>query len=617
MLSLVQLCLAGLVVAYAVNHIRCFVVNLAAAKRSGLPYICVPVYTFNRAWLVVHRLLMPLLYKLPQSWTDPWLQFLTPDVVWNTKYDMFRQRGSDVFLTVTPGGTMMYVADAEVIAQITSRRNDFPKPTWMYGSLNIFGQNVVSTEGAAWRHHRKITSPPFTEKNNHLVWEESLHQAKAMLEGWVGTSGHDSGTVWDVASRAMRLSLHVISRAGFGVRLDWPHENKSKQIPEGHTMSYKDALSTLLERVVMIMLTPKWILAHSPWKAHKEAWEAYVEWGKYMNEIYMAKRYEIQHGESSEGLDLMGALVKGAGISAESASAEVTQKAPTKQVLSKEEVLGNAFAMILAGHETTANTIHFATVFLALHPESQRNLQEDLDRILGDRPISEWTYDHDMPRLFGGMCGGVMNEQLRLIPPVIGIPKCTLEGSPQGIDFNGSHITVPGDCSITINTTATHLNPKYWPHTSEEDLATFRPERWLKSEENRQGTEEEHEKVDLEGPDRRPDTAASLFRPARGAYVPFSMDARSCLGRRFAQSEILAVLAVLFKNYSVELDVSLYMSDAELAIASVEEKKVAWKKAEARARELMRSGMGTVITIQMRKGKVLLRFVRRGEEKFS
>ena len=65
----------------------------------------------------------------------------------------------------------MWTADADVIAEMVgTRRNDFPKPSHFYRSVNIYGKNVVSSEGALWRQHRRITSPPFTEKNNHLVW---------------------------------------------------------------------------------------------------------------------------------------------------------------------------------------------------------------------------------------------------------------------------------------------------------------------------------------------------------------------------------------------------------------------------------------------------------------
>ena len=556
---------------------------------------------------------------------------MVPEFVWDKQYETFRTIGSDAFFIVSPGANTLYVADPEAITQITTRRNDFPKPIWIYRSVDIYGKNVVSTEGAIWRHHRKITSPPFTEKNNHVVWTESLHQAQSMVSGWVSPDAQSSGPIWDVAAQAMRLSLHVISRAGFGERLEWPHEEKDKTIPAGHTLSYKDALSTLLENIIPVMLTPRWLLPRSPLKIHKVANEAFVEWGKYMREMYYGKRSEMQQGETREGMDLMGALVKGAGITAESlnengsADPEKAGAQNNKQLLTDDEILGNAFVFILAGHETAANTIHFSMLFLAMHPESQRRLQKDLDDILGDKPISEWDYDEDVPKLFGSMCGAVMNEELRLIPPVVGIPKSTPQDRPQGLQLSGRHVTVPGGSYITLNTAALHRNPKHWPHTSEEDLLAFRPERWLVEDGKANGhqpTAEEQayateEGLDFDGPDKRADTSASLFRPVKGSYIPFSDGYRSCLGRRFAQVEILAVLAVIFKTWSVELDVSSTLSDEEMKTASEEQKKDAWEKAFTRSEHLLKTGMMTIITIQMRAGKVPMRFVKRGSERFD
>jgi cytochrome P450 len=177
--------------------------------------------------------------------------------------------GSDIFLVCSPGKTAVFVAHPEAITQITTRRNDFPKPIEMYGSVDLYGKNVVSTEGSIWRHHRKIISPPFTEKNNHLVWQESLHQTRSMMCALVGQESANNGKVDDIAAATMRFSLHVISRAGFGERLLWPHEEmvkngKAGRVPDGHTMTYKDALSTLLENIISVMLLPRWFLGQYP-----------------------------------------------------------------------------------------------------------------------------------------------------------------------------------------------------------------------------------------------------------------------------------------------------------------------------------------------------------------
>ncbi|GAB7346615.1 hypothetical protein MBLNU459_g1755t1 [Dothideomycetes sp. NU459] len=641
MLSLVWIAVIALTGAYIVNYYLCFARNLAAAKQSGIPYVIAPVYMFNRFWLVTHRLWIPFLEKLPSKWTENWLPLMDIEWTWTQKHAPFKRLGSDIILLVSPGRTAVFVADAEAHTQICTRRNDFPKPIEMYGSVDLFGKNVVSTEGSIWRHHRKITSPPFTEKNNYQVWLESLHQGESMLTSWIKQGKESVARVPDVGADTMRLSLHVISRAGFGVRLLWPHEEleqggKAGVIPEGHTMTYKDALSTLLENILAVMLIPRWLLIRSPLKSNQIAYNSFLEWGKYMREMYQEKRSEVQAGETREGMDLMGALISGAGITSDSISTQDPEKG-SKQLLTDDEILGNAFVFILAGHETAANTLHFSMLYLAMHYGSQARLHRDLDEIFGDRPVSEWDYDRDVPKLFGSMAGAVMNEELRLIPPVVGIPKSTPKGSPQPMIIGGKRVIVPGGSHVTLDTVATHRNPKYWPTLCgpdateadiDADLDSFKPERWLLDTKTRPGhaaaaaaAQVDHA-TDLEatedigGPNSQ-DTSASLFRPPRGAYIPFSEGFRACLGRRFAQVEVLAVLAVIFREYSVELALDEYASDDELAAMGAKQREQTWRKAKGRAESLLKHGMGSIITIQMRDGKVPMKFVKRGLERFK
>lgn len=147
-----------------------------------------------------------------------------------------------------------------------------------------------------------------------------------MLHSWVGRTDNKSRTVNSIAVDTMRFSLHLISRAGFGVRLLWPHENStgeldqqneiidSAEVPAGHTMSFKDALSTLLENLISVMLLPRWLLAWSPFKAQRVANESFLEWTKYMNELYETKKREVRGGNASGSLDLMGAYSCNASI---------------------------------------------------------------------------------------------------------------------------------------------------------------------------------------------------------------------------------------------------------------------------------------------------------------
>jgi cytochrome P450 len=535
-----------------------------------------------------------------------------------------------------------------------TRRAEFPKPVHIYGILDLFGRNVVSSEGNEWRRHRKITGPPFSEKNNHLVWTETLHQTQNMLKQWMGDSTDRSPVIDTTDEDAMRLSLHVITKSGFNLRLLWPGvetpaENSASdalatEFEKGHKISFMEAIGTLLKNVILVLILPEFVLTMLPVKLFNKTHQAYNEFGKYLNEMLVSKQEELDAENIQKGpeaVDLMASLMK---------SSEDSGKAGKKAGLEKDEILGNMFVFLLAGHETSANSIFFSLLLLALNRKAQKHLQSDLDSIFEGRPISEWDYDRDLPKLFGGMAGAVLAEELRLLPAVCGIPKYTWHD--QELDVNGKKCIIPARTMITLSAVQAHRNPKFWsavtgkPDPNDErihptsntdnDLEEFKPERWLLDDKassqppsgsasptakptNGKATlaqgpktaESEDLAVNLAA-----DTAASLYKPVKGAYVPFSDGFRACLGRRFAQVEVLAVYAVIFSQYSVELDVGEWASDEQLEAMAPQAREEVWQKAKRRLRRMMRENLGSVITLQMRKGKVPLRVVRRGAERF-
>ena len=277
-LSTIALVLLVSITLYAFKIYTRFARNLAAAKRSGIPYVIVPFYQANRLYQLSQIVLVPLVRCFPSSWTEPWFG-LTLEWAWRMRYEPFRRLGADTFLTVSPERNILFTAEADVISQITNRKNDFPKALEVYESIKLYGNNVVTSEGATWRHHRKITSPPFSEKNNHLVWTESLEQCQAMMNSWFdGNTGKEaSKTIYTLADDAMRLSLYVISKAGFGVHLMWPgvegahtvgHGEKyeesiksSSEISATHTLSYTDALGSILHDILWVLIIPPFLLS--------------------------------------------------------------------------------------------------------------------------------------------------------------------------------------------------------------------------------------------------------------------------------------------------------------------------------------------------------------------
>jgi cytochrome P450 len=191
--------------------------------------------------------------------------------------------------------------------------------------------------------------------------------------------------------------------------------------------------------------------------------------------------------------------------------------------------------------------------------------------------------------------------------------------------------TVPGNTAFQFVVNSVHRNPKYWPSGpvppgKKNDLDEFRPQRWLlqkstpppadRNHSSQTVADEKQAGVAMPEEVLSADTSAALFRPFPGAYIPFSAGHRRCIGRRFAQVELLAVLAVLLKSYSLELDVADFADDKAVKAMSAGERKKVWERAAKRMTGILREDMRHHLTMQLKAGRVTVRLVVRGEERF-
>jgi cytochrome P450 len=288
--------------------------------------------------------------------------------------------------------------------------------------------------------------------------------------------------------------------------------------------------------------------------------------------------------------------------------------------LTKQEVVSDSWIILFAGHETSANIAHLSLLFLAIELEKQGRLQKDIDEIIGSRPSEDWSYETDLGRLWNSWVGASINETLRLMPPIIDIPKI-VRGAPQPLTFDGRTVEVPTSTMIHMSAVGAQRNPRYWPHSPSKlsnknhDLDDWVPERWLSSTKKAadKATHNDSESDDGENTTSF-DTNDGLLVPPKGVFIPFSEGARACPGRRFSQIEITAVLAVIFRSYSLELDVSEWANDAQVEKMNEDERRAVYQKAMGKARALIAASQSEIF-LQMR-GNYPVRLVKRGEEKF-
>lgn len=175
---------------------------------------------------------------------------------------------------------------------------------------------------------------------------------------------------------------------------------------------------------------------------------------------------------------------------------------PMSEALLRDESITAFFA----GHETTARTLTFTWYALARHPEVAAKLHEELDRVLGGRPptvedVSALVYTRR-----------VIQEVLRLHPAVPMYIRDALEDDSIG----GFDVTA--GTGVMLCSYYTHRHPDAW-----DEPETFDPDRW-----------------------GNPPTK-------NGAYHPFAIGPRICIGNHFSLLESVLVLAVLAQRFAPAL----------------------------------------------------------------
>ena len=71
-------------------------------------------------------------------------------------YASLPEESKRTFVVVSPNGFYLHTSNAEIIKEIMSNHNAFVKPVHQYDAINLFGHNIVGTEGAEWKRHRKV-----------------------------------------------------------------------------------------------------------------------------------------------------------------------------------------------------------------------------------------------------------------------------------------------------------------------------------------------------------------------------------------------------------------------------------------------------------------------------
>ncbi|XP_070024705.1 cytokinin hydroxylase-like [Nicotiana sylvestris] len=378
----------------------------------------------------------------------------------------------------------LYIADPEFIKKMSAgvMGKSWGKPTvFKRDRKAMFGNGLVMVEGDEWVRHRHVITPAFTPSNVKGMARLMAESAKNMLDRWAALINSGNPEI-DIEKEIISTAGEIIAKTSFGVS----YENGDKVFTKLRTMQFTLFKSTRYVGVPygnLIMCPMETLKAHNL--------------GKEIDSLIMSiieNRKKVNKDDRTEH-NLLSLLLAGNG-----------------KTLSTRELVDECKTFFFGGHETTALALTWTLLLLAVHPEWQTQLREEIKQVMGDAEI-------DPTRL---VClrkmGWVMNEVLRLYSPAPNVQRQARE------DIQVDNLVIPKGTNIWIDVVSMHHDKQLWG----EDVNEFKPERF------------------------KDDMIYGGCKHKMG-YLPFGFGGRMCIGRNLTMMEYKVVLSLILTNFSFSI----------------------------------------------------------------
>lgn len=402
---------------------------------------------------------------------------------WTRKYGpLFRVRLGRTDVVV--------VADTALVAQVLRERPDnYRRGTVVSRPIEEMGvSNVFPAEGEDWKRQRQIWNRAMGAQKLKTFHQELHEVTGRLLKRWRAAAA--AGTVIDIQSDLMLYTVDVTMRFALG------HDANTIEKPAGAIQRHLDKVFPALGRRISSPI-PYWRYFKLPQdyaldRALKGAFE----------EVHtLIEQARARMAANPELREHPNCLVEALLVAHEAEGTPLTDR----------ELFGNAVGALLAGEDTTANTLAWMIYFISQDADVQQRLQMEADGVLGGSELLREAADFNRLPLVDA----VMNESLRLKPVA---PFVSAESN---VEVMLGDLRLPANTQLILMIRIGCMKESEYPRPEE-----FLPDRpWTRTNE------------------------PQAVRPS----MPFGYGPRICPGRVLATSEIRAVTAMLARNFNVML----------------------------------------------------------------
>ncbi|MFJ8584405.1 cytochrome P450 [Streptomyces sp. NPDC093595] len=403
---------------------------------------------------------VPLLGHALKLWRDP-LGFLRS----------LRESGDLVRVDL---GTMpMYVATtARMVNEVTVRQARSFEKGRLYDRVRpLVGNGLATADGDIHRRHRRLVQPLFHHQRIAGYADIMSDRALALATSWT------PGQRIAVEQVMGEFAIETLAATMFSTDIGRPAVEAVRR-----------HLPVILKNMLVRAASPRF-LDRLPVRANRDFDAASAGMRQVIDDVVTATRRAGRTDRS----DLLSVLL-------------AARDADTGEALTDTEVRDELVTILFAGTETTASTLSWAFHELARHPEVEREVVDEIDRVVGSRPVTM----EDVPRLTA--IRRVLDEVIRLYGVTLLMRRATAD-----VELGGH--TLPAGSEVAFSLYALHRDPHLF-----EEPDRFDPDRWL--------------------PERR----AAL---GREEFVPFGSGNRKCIGDAFAWTEATIVLATVLRRWKL------------------------------------------------------------------
>jgi len=376
----------------------------------------------------------------------------------------FRFLGSPVCLINDPAGIQQVL--------VTDHQN-FTKSMDYRALARVLGQGLLTSEGEFWRRERRLVQPAFSRDRILAYSSLMTSYTVRLIETW------QDGEVRDLHRDMMHVTLQIAARSLFNVDI------------EAEAGTIGRALGIVMDEMPKLTgfaFLPDWI----PVPGLGPFYRALAELDRIVYGIIRDRRAGGRHPADLLDMLLDARDEEGAGMS-------------------DEQLRDEVMTLLLAGHETTANTLAWTLYLLARNPEQQARLEAEVRGVLDGRPAGA----ADLQQLpYTQM---VLMESQRLYPPAWAVGRKALR------EFEICGYRLPAGTNVIVSQWVLHRDPRLYP-----DPECFDPERWREEAAGRRGL-------------------------PKFTYLPFGAGPRVCVGASLALTESALVLATLVGHFRFSL----------------------------------------------------------------